>query len=147
MSYSTDEDLTKIRPKILDYGVVAWDNQRAEAETAINRILDHQWYRPEARHFGVDWQKYPFDSELMLNADTQLKTLSCYKTLELAYLYLMKDAPEPDAFERQYGIFKKMFADELRAALASGIDYDWDETGELASTEKARPVQRRLKRC
>lgn len=147
MPYSTDEDLTKIRPKILDYGVVAWDNQRNEAEAVIDRILEHQWYRHEASHLGVNWREYPFDAALMLNADVQLKTLSCYKTLELVYLYLMKDAPEPDAFERQHGLFKKLFADELRAVLANGVDYDWDESGELASVEKIRPVQRRLQRC
>lgn len=147
MSYSTDEDLTKIRPKIMDYGIVAWDNQRTDAETAIDRLLDRQWYRPEATHLGVNWREYPFDAALMLNAVIQLKTLSSYKTLELAYLYLMKDAPEPDAFERQHELFKKLFATELREVLATGIDYDWDENDELAAVEKIRPVQRRLKRC
>jgi hypothetical protein len=147
MPYSTDEDLRKIRPKILEYGVAAWDDQRTEAEATIDRILDHSWYRGEANNLGVNWREYPFDNDLMLEADTQLKTLSCYKTLELAYLHLMKDAPEPDAFERQHGLFKKMFADELRLVLAQGINYDWDESGVLASVEKIRPVKRRLKRC
>jgi len=147
MPYSTDEDLTKIRPKIMNYGIENWAAQRVEAESYINRILDHQWYRPQCSDLGVDWRAYPFNSELLLNYAEQLKSLSCYKTLSLVYLYLMKDSPEEDAFERQHKLFSKLFADELRAVLAAGIDYDWDEDEELLSQETKRPMIRRLKRC
>ena len=147
MAYSKDADLAKVRPKIMEYGVSKWDDQRTEAEAQINRILDHDWYRPEANHLGVNWREYPFDSDNLLNGAEQLKTLSCYKTLSLAYLHLMKDAPEADAFERQHKLFEKLYAEELRGVLAAGIDYDWDESGVLASTETKRPVRRRLSRC
>ena len=147
MPYSTDEDLTKIRPKIMDYGVENWDAQRTEAELHINRILDHQWYRPMAMDNGVDWRDSPFDPTLLLNSDDQLKSLGCYKTLSLVYLYLMKDSPEEDAFERQHKLFAKLFADELRSIMATGIDYDWDESGAITAQESKRPMIRRLRRC
>lgn len=147
MPYSTDADLLKIRPKILSYNVAAWTDQRTEAETKIDKVIETQWYRPEANHLGVNWREYPFDQALMLEADEQLKTLSCYKCFELIYLYLMKDSPEEDAFERQHKLFKRLYADELRSVLATGINYDWDESGVLASVEKNRPSRRRLRRC
>lgn len=147
MPYSDDDDLTKIRPKIMEYGVGKWDDQRTEAEGIINRALEVGWYREEAEHLGVDWRDYPFDNSLMLDAATQLNRLSCYKTLELAYMHLMKDSPEPDGFERQMTLFAKRYSEELKAVLADGINYDWDESGVLGALEKRRPARRRLKRC
>ena len=147
MPYSTDLDLTKIRPKIMDYAVSKWDDQRTEAEEIIHRSLEVRWYREEAEHLGVDWRSYQFNPSLMLNGTAQLKRLSCYKTLELAFLHLMKDSPEPDAYERQMDLFSKRYGEELRAVLADGIDYDWDESGDLGMLEKSRPERRRTKRC
>jgi hypothetical protein len=147
MAYSTDEDLTDMRPKIMEYGVENWSNQRTEAEEIIHRALDIGWYRPEAQHLGVNWRDYPFDADLLLNGSTQLKRLSCLKTLELAYLYLMKDSPKEDAFERQRKLFKDEYTIELRNVLAEGVDYDWDDSGVLNYTENQRVTRRRLKRC
>ena len=100
-----------------------------------------------ASNAGLDHRETPFNADLLLNADVQLTRLGCYKTLELAFLYLMKDAPDPDAFEREHKTFGTLYKTELAEVLGAGLDYDWDETGDIAYTEKAIPVMRRLKRC
>jgi hypothetical protein len=145
--YCVDADLVKIRPNILSLGVADWDDQRAEATSIINRALTSRWYTMACDNAGLDHRETPFNQDLLLNAATQLTRLGCYKTLELAYLYLITDSPEPDGFERDSKNFGKMYSTELAEVLGGGLDYDWDESGDLAYTEKAIPVMRRLKRC
>lgn len=143
--YSTDDDLLKIRSNILSLGVSDWEEQHKEAFEIINRALIARWYREVADDNSIDWRETEFDPE---KVDTsQLLRLSCYKTLELAYLYLMKDAPEPDGFERQHEIFAKKYINELSEVLSLGINYDWDEDDEISSEEMYQSRQRRLVRC
>ena len=103
--YSTDDDLVMIRPNILELGISCWEDQHKEAFKVINRILIGRWYKQMALEYGVDWRETEFDPELV--DKDQLVRLSCYKTLEFAYLYLMKDSPEPDGFEREMTMFQK----------------------------------------
>ena len=144
--YHSEDDLVEVRPDILSYGVSDFDAQMEESETIINRAIDAKWYRAIAADNGIDYQETPFDGTLLLNGDTQLKRLAVYKSLQLCYMYLMKESPEPDAFERQMETFKKLYADELSEVLASGLDYDWDESGVIAAGENYQQVIRRLQR-
>lgn len=145
--YCTDDDMAAVRPKILDLGVSGWDDQIAEATAIINRVLEVRWYRQACREFGLDYREYEFNPDLLLNAATQLKRLGTYKSLQLAYIHLAKDAPDSDPFERQAKNFEKLYVTELADVLAQGLDYDWDESGALYYTEKRMPSMRRLKRC
>lgn len=145
-SYCTEDDLQKIRPKIMELGVDGWDDQIAEADAVIDRVLETRWYRQAAAEYGIDYRETEFNRTLLLDATAQCTRLGCYKTLQLAYLHLMKDAPDPDAFERQANTFKKLYGEELSEVLATGLSYDWDASGGLAYTEKKMPVKRRLAR-
>lgn len=147
MAYSTDTDIVAIRPNILDLGISNWDDKHEDAFAVINRALTSKWYKSVAYDMGVsDWRDPGFNSDLV---DTdQVVNLSCYKTLELIYLYLMKDSPEPDGFERQMKIFRGLYNDEWKELLAVGINYDWDEDDVIgASDEKYVPSRRGLVRC
>jgi len=143
--YHGATDLTDIRPEILNYGVTDFSERMEESESIINRALDAKWYRKVAAEAGVDYTETPFDPELVISA-SQLTRLACYKSLELIYLHLMKEFPEPDAFERQMGIFAKLYKDELAEVLLAGISYDFDESGDISSDERSLPVIRRLVR-
>lgn len=144
LAYHSNEDLVSVRPNIFNFGKEDFTEQMEESESIINRVLEARWYRNVATNYSVDWRSTPFDSTLLLNADTQLRRLATYKSLELIYLYLMKESREPDAFERQSGTFKKLYQNELNEVLLSGLDYDWDETGSLAADETYLPRVRRL---
>lgn len=141
--YVTEADLQAIRPDILGYGVTDWTDVIFRAESRIWRILEARWYRERASDFSVDPNETVFDPELLKDPD-QVKDLICYKALEFAYLYLMKDRGEPDAFERQSQLFQKLFKDELANVLAAGFDYEWG-TG-YAADERMVPRKRRLTR-
>jgi hypothetical protein len=143
--YSTDDDLIKIRPNILQLGVSDWEEQSKEAFSIINRSIVSKWYKEVAMEYDVEWRKEVFDPDKV--DETQLVRLSCYKILELAYLHLMKDTPEPDGFERQMKLFQGLYATEFNNVLASGINYDWDASDTIEWDEKLMPRQRRLKRA
>ena len=143
-AYSTDDDLIKIRPNILDLGVAEWEERHQEAFDIINRVLITRWYRVVTPDRGIDWRLTEFDPDL---ADTsQLLRLSCYKTLELAYLYLMKDGPEADGFERNAKTFERKYGHELKEILGIGVNYDWDSNDEITYDEKYESAPRTLLR-
>ena len=147
MAYCISADLAEYRPNIHNLGVLDWTATIAKAEAQINRAIEKQWYRPECVAKNLDYRSTPFDPVLFLTAATQLKEASIYLSLKLAYMYLMKDSAEADAFERQMKLFDDLYKEELQEVLSSGLDYDWDDDGEIAASEKLAPKVRRLRRC
>lgn len=141
-----DDDLTDIRADIFSFGVTDFETQMLKSEEVVNRTLDARWYRNIADDYGLNWRNTPYDASLLLNGNTQLRDVSCYKSLQLIYLLLMKEAIEPDAFERQMSIFKKLYADEINEVLTAGVDYDWDQSGTIEAGENKQPQIRRLVR-
>jgi len=144
MPYSTDQDIAAIRPNILEFGVTDWTAMHVKAAEKINRTLIRRWYKTAAQEYSLDWRDNEFSSEL-IDAN-QVKDLSSYKALELIYLYLMKDSPEADGFEREMKIFRDLYNQELEEVLATGVNYDWDGSGAIVDTEKYHHVPRRLVR-
>jgi len=143
MAYSTDADLVKIRPNIMSLGVSAWTDQHNESTAIINRAL-LAWYNTEATKRG--YADIQFDSSKILNASTQLKRLACYKTLELAYMYLMVDGVQEGGFRNEMTLFRELYEREFNAVLESGIDYDWDDDGAIDDYEATDAAPRRLVR-
>ncbi len=146
MAYSVDADLEKIKSNILQLGVASWSDQQTEAEAIIDRTLENRWYKIVADDYNINYRETLFDKTLLLNADAQLTRLSCYKTFELAYLYLQKDTADSDGFERQRKVFAGLYEEELENVLSLGLDYDWDGSGDITYGEKLTRTRRTLQR-
>jgi len=144
--YHGESDLTDIRPDILSYGVSDFTERMEESEDIINRKLDQAWYRNIAINHGLNWQTTPFDPTLVLEGEAEVGRCACYKSLELIYLHLMKEAIEPDAFQKQMELFAKLYKAELGEVLLAGISYDWNKSGEIDPGENSVPSVRRLVR-
>ena len=147
-NYSTDDDLVAIRPDILELGVDTWESKHTEAKEIIDRVLEFRWYRNAAEDVGVDWRTTPFDSSKLKSVETQLQRLSSYKTLELAYEYIMQASAEPSAFDNLRSLYATKYKEELADVLGAGLDYDWSEVSDDTQSvqEVATPTIRRLKR-
>ena len=147
MAYSIDSDLITIRPNILNLGISDWGFKHDEAYDIINRTLIYRWYKGVAYGMGVeDWRATPFNPDLL--EETQVNRLSCYKVLELVYLYLTKDSPEPDGFEREMKLFRDLYNSEFKELLAIGVNYDWNADDSIdAGDESYIPSRRGLVRC
>lgn len=140
-TYCTDADMVAVRANILGLGVADWEKQRTDAYEYINKLILVRWYRPAAIAMGLNPEVYPhtgdfpqgyqgaaFDPE-KLDAD-QLKDAAVYKSLELAYMHLMKEGAESDGFERFMNTFSNEFSKALDLELSIGLKYDWDDDGE-----------------
>ena len=145
-NYSDDNDLLKIRANILSLGKTEWLDKHAEAKEIIDRVVSSKWYRTVASDNNIDYLDVPFDSDYLLNEGEQLKRLSCYKTLQLIYLDLMKELSEEDGFERYSNKFENHYDKELTEVLSAGLDYDWNKSGAITSDEREQPKKRRLRR-
>lgn len=144
-TYCTDEDLKVYRSEIMEMGVTSWEDQRNLAYAAINRLVISRWYNRNAPDQGIDPYVTPFDPELV--KEGEFRQLECFKTLELAYMILMKDDPEPDGFERNMGLFARQYGNEFDSLISSGIDYDWDSSGVIETDEKQIRAPRRILRA
>jgi len=143
--YCSESDLIKIRPKILELGITDWSDQIAEAGVIIDRAIEVKWYRRVAEDNDVNWRTTEFDRDLLKSYATQVKRAACYKSLELIFMYLMKHRAD-DAFEKERGMFSKLYKEEMQEVLIAGLDYDWDDD-DLDSDEISVPRIRRLQRC
>lgn len=143
-TYCTDPDLQKVRPNIVDLGVNSWATQREEAFDIINRVIKVRWWMSASRIMGIDPATTDFNPAQVKAGS--LTRLEVYKTLELAYLHLMKGGKEEDGFERQMEIFRTRYNDELLLVLDMGVEYDFDADGTIADTEKFVRAPRRLMR-
>jgi hypothetical protein len=146
--YSEDADILAIRPDIVELGgssFTTWEDKHVAAFAEINRKLVRRWYRGAAEEYGVDWRVTVFNPDLVLLED--VVTLSCYKALELIYLFLMNNTPEPDGFERQMILFRDRYNEELKEVLSAGISYDWGEDDTHESTDLYIQTPRRLTRA
>jgi hypothetical protein len=141
-TYCKDADLKKYRPNIMDLGVESWADQREEAYETINRVINKRWYMRVAPEMGYDPTLHQFAPDSVANDN--LKRLECFKTLELAYMFLKKDGPEADGFERNESSFRRRYNEELEMLLAVGIDYDWSGDDTVGDDEVYLRAPRRL---
>lgn len=142
-NYCTDADMVAKRPNILSLGVTNWDTIRQDADDYINKRLLVGWYRPAAVAKGLDPEFYSFDST-KVDVD-QMNIPAVFKSLEFAYMNLMKDSPEADGFERNMNMFAGEFEKAFDLEMALGLKYDWDNDGET-SDELYVTAPRRLSR-
>lgn len=147
-NYSTDADISAIRPDILDLGVASWEAQHTEAKALIDRVIEFRWYRNAAEEVDLDWRVTPFDPDMLKSVEVQLKRLASFKVLELSYEFLMQASAEDTAFSKLRDLYAKKYKEELADVLGAGLDYDWSEVSDDLTLveEVATPTVRRLKR-
>lgn len=146
MAYSTDADLELRRADILDLLPDGADALRGLAEEQMLKDLERSWFLPTAKNRGVDPRTNPFDPARCV--DAELKQLSTLKTLVCVHEHLMRhNSQDPDGFERLRDFYEKAYRTELAELCRSGLDYDWDGSGDLATSEKATQAPRTLMRA
>jgi len=147
MAFCEQDDIIAVRPNAASLGVADLTPFITKGDADIVRDIEVRWYRPlAAGNYNIDWQANPLNAD-NLDAD-QLTELSVYRALYHLYLFLMNDAPDPDAFERQHKLFAKRYDEEMAAVLAYGVNYDWDADDAIDATERTvSPLSGRLVRC
>lgn len=117
-----------------------------EAKDDIDKMIEVKWFRPRVRErFGKDIEfltgNLDFNPALMLNASTQLKKASVYRVLgNYVFPKLSKSTRSGDAWEKRGEEFGKRFEEEIERVLSTGIDYDWDSSGQVDDDENKIPA-------
>lgn len=137
MAFSTDNDLTDLQPDILSLGISSFADYHANAQADIEREIRVKW-----------WSMTGYTGEL----DTTLLTATQW-TKASAYLVLWKYAlPQltnwipDDRFKIMMDHYKSMYAEEMAAVFADGVEYDYNDDGTVSDSEKSTTIISRLVR-
>lgn len=137
MAFSTDSDLTAIIPDILSLGISSFSGEHAKAEADIKREIRSRW-----------WSRTGYSGEMV---DTQLTDSQW--TRASAYLVLWKYAlpqltnwVDGDRYREMLNFYRDMYAQEMEAVFADGVEYDYDDDGSISNGEKDLFVTGRLVR-
>ncbi len=115
-------------------------NDHDLAKADIDRMIERDWFLPEVRDRsgGALGTSIVFDPGLMLNANIELGKLSSYWVLGNYVLpRLAKRQDDEDYYSRKAKEFLEKAMVEYELILATGIDYDWDQSGIIEDHEKS----------
>lgn len=136
MAYSSDADLLKLIPDILDLGIESFVLEHPKAQADIQRELRIKWWPRKNISGEMDTTKL---------TDSQFVTASAYLVLWRYALPQLTNWVDGDRFGNMIDFYKARYGEELEAVLSDGVDYDEDGDGTVKYDEK-QPVGQWLNR-
>ena len=132
--------------KVTQVDSLGFELDHEEAKDDIDKIIEIKWFKPRVRErFGKDIElldgNLDFDPSLMLNSGTQLRKASAFRVLgHYICPKLSKATRNADAWEKRGEEFNEKFEEEIERVLKVGIDYDWDQSGQVDDDENRIPT-------
>lgn len=117
--------------------VAVSDRVLIDQEHAAGGIAGHIYMRTGLALNETDLNTVNFTSDGWQMIENQMRYAASYLTLSLIYEYLTTDRPEPDGFNRQAVEYRTKYKEELEKQFQLGLDYDWDESGTIDSSDSA----------
>ncbi len=136
MAYSSDADLLKLIPDILDFGIETFVAEHPKAKLDIERELRIKWWPRKGIAGEMDNSKL---------TSSQFTMTSAYLVLYRYVLPQLTNWTDGDRFGNMIDFYKARYGEELEAVLADGVEYDEDGDGNVKLDEK-QPVGQRLDR-
>ena len=136
MAYSSDADLLKLIPDILDFGIETFVAEHPKAKLDIERELGIKWWPRKGIAGEMDNSKL---------TSSQFTMTSAYLVLYRYVLPQLTNWTDGDRFGNMIDFYKARYGEELEAVLADGVEYDADGDGNIKLDEK-QPVGQRLDR-
>ena len=136
MAYSSDADLLKLIPDILDFGIETFVAEHPKAKLDIERELRNKWWPRKGIAGEMDNSKL---------TSSQFTMTSAYLVLYRYVLPQLTNWTDGDRFGNMIDFYKARYGEELEAVLADGVEYDEDGDGNIKLDEK-QPVGQRLDR-
>lgn len=148
MSYATNEDLTYYMPDALDHGVADWTNELAMAEEDVKREIKVRWFNVEfgtGKNFRGSVSVAQFDSTKL--EAIQWKRATVYRAMSQYILpKLSTFRPEGDSFRERIDFYRSAYSEEMNLQLSSGVEYDFNDDGQVDAGETWATQQNRLYR-
>jgi hypothetical protein len=147
MSFATNEDLVKYYSTAMDHGIADWSSELALAQSDVETLVKTRWYNQE---FGSSTSRFystipSFDATKLTSSQWTRATV--YRALAVYILpKLSTFRPEGDSFREQLNFYQNRFEEEFNMQLGSGVEYDTNDDGTVATNEKFATAQDRLYR-
>jgi|TARA_R110000787_G_scaffold104917_3_gene212292 hypothetical protein len=137
MAYSSDADLLKLIPDILDLGIDSFSIEHPKAQADIERDLRIKW-----------WPKKGIAGEMVESKLTALQftQASAYLVLWMYALPKLTNWVDGDRFGNMIDFYKARYGEEMEAVYGDGIEYDLDGDGAVAEQEREYIAVNRLDR-
>lgn len=146
-NFSADSDLLEYEPEITNYGIQDFSDLHAKSKQDILRHLRINWWpRSTFQRYDLTAGTYlEMNEDLITNA--QFKRASVYHVLGY-YIYprLSTFSPEGDIFREKMQYYRQEYANEIDAVLKDGVEYDYNSSGTIESSEKQSTHFNRLVR-
>ena len=127
MAMSVDSDLTAIQPDILTLGILSFSAEHPKAKADIERRLRREWW-PNMRIAG--------EVDFTLITESQFTRAASYLVLWKYALPKLSTWVVDDRFKLMIDFYKGLYESEFNEVLEDGIEYDADEDGVIAVSEK-----------
>jgi len=148
MAFATISDVREFEPNIDEYGIQNFDAQLTKAQADVERYLRTHWW-PSQQIGRFDITIIGVNAEMDANklTESQLTRATVYCALGY-YIFplLSKFEPDLDVFQVKLDYYKKMYAEEIQAVIADGVEYDIDSSGDITDAEKTPQYFLRLQR-
>lgn len=149
MAMSTDDDLLKYQPEILNYGIDEFTDEHAKAREDVLRKLRSEWWNKAKTYNAFPGNsKYAEMDETKLT-ESQFARVAVFRVLsEYALPQLTKwnaDGDE-DKFQVMMEHYAKRYKTEFAEILLDGVEYDFDADGTIQDDERGSIHSTRLVR-
>jgi uncharacterized Rmd1/YagE family protein len=150
MAMSTDEDLIRYQPDILNYGIDEFTDEHAKAQDDIlRRLRDEWWSRAKNYKNTTTLRTLPFlEMDASKLTESQFNRCAVYRVLSayaLPQLTKWNASGDEDKFQVMMKFYAEKYNEEFSAILLDGVEYDFDGDG-LEDSEKQPFHTRRLVR-
>lgn len=145
----TIQDIKKLEPNILDFGVDSFDDEMTEAAEEVTRDIRIRWWPTSA--IGRYDISILGTAQSEMNADllTNSQWTKCVALYCLGYMIFPKLSTfnsEQDIFERKFDYYRKEYSRIFDKILLDGVEYDQNSDGTIDNAEKEPTYYLRLKR-
>ena len=146
---STDDDLIKYQPDILNYGIDEFTDEHTKAREDVLRKLRSEWWNKAKTYNAFPGNsKYAEMDETKLT-EAQFTRVAVFRVLaEYALPQLTKwnaDGDE-DKFQVMMKHYRKKYDEEFNSVLRDGVEYDFNNDDTVTESEKQPFHTRRLVR-
>jgi Zn/Cd-binding protein ZinT len=149
MAMSTDDDLLKYQPEILNYGIDEFTEEHAKARADILRKLRSEWWNKAKTYNAFPGNsKYAEMDETKLT-ESQFNRVAVFRVLSeyvLPQLTKWNNENEEDKFQVMMKHYEKRYKTEFAEILLDGVEYDFDGDGTVQDDERGSIHSKRLTR-
>ena len=149
MAMSTDADLLKYQPEILNYGIDEFTDEHAKARADVLRKLRSEWWNKAKSYNAFPGNsKYAEMDETKLT-ESQFNRVAVFRVLSeyvLPQLTKWNTEGDEDKFQVMMTHYQKRYMTEFAEILLDGVEYDFDNDGTVQDDERGSIHSVRLTR-